>query len=97
MQYNYQHRQQQTIEEPEADALDSSLDANQQSLPKFPEWQRIRQQYFRMRKVGERLKNDTMKQREQLMKNATYVIKEDNDLEIEVSWSLSGFCWSGRL
>jgi hypothetical protein len=89
MQYNYQHRQNQTIEEPEAEPLDSTLDSSQQSLPKFPEWQRIRQQYFRMRKVGERLKNDTMKQREQLMKNATYVIKEDNDLEIEVSsWDL---------
>jgi hypothetical protein len=55
------------------------------SLPKFPEWQRIRQQYFRMRKVGERLKNDTLKQREQLMKNATYIIKgDDEEIEVDV-------------
>lgn len=85
MQYNYQQRQRQNVEDPEAVAIDADgqLDP-QQALPKFPEWQRIRQQYFRMRKVGERLKNDTLKQREQLMKNATYVIKEDNDMEIDV-------------
>lgn len=81
MQYNHQNRQQ---EDEDPEILEESVDQTQKALPNFPEWQRIRQQYFRMRKVGERLKNDTMKQREQLMKNATYVIKEDNDLEIEV-------------
>ena len=85
MQYNYQVNTTtgSNSTDPDESINKDMTQPDQASLPKFPEWQRIRQQYFRMRKVGERLKNDNLKQREQLMRSATYIIKEDDE-EVEV-------------
>jgi hypothetical protein len=56
------------------------------SLPNFPEWQKIRQQYFRMRKVGENLKTNALKQHAEVMRNATRIedVDDDEDMVVEV-------------
>ncbi|KAI6212543.1 hypothetical protein M3Y94_00038300 [Aphelenchoides besseyi] len=51
------------------------------SLPNFPAWQQIRQQYFRMRKVGEAQKQKAQLQRAEIMRDATFVVPEEDEEE----------------
>uniref|UniRef100_A0A1I7SJ34 Zf-ISL3 domain-containing protein n=1 Tax=Bursaphelenchus xylophilus TaxID=6326 RepID=A0A1I7SJ34_BURXY len=48
-------------------------------LPNFPEWQRIRQQYFRMRKVGEIQKHNQMQVRTDALRQATFIENDDDE------------------
>ncbi|KAI6185880.1 hypothetical protein M3Y98_00072300 [Aphelenchoides besseyi] len=54
------------------------------SLTSFPAWQQIRQQYFRMRKVGEAQKQKAQLQRAEIMRDATFVVPEDEEEFVEV-------------
>ncbi|CAD5223101.1 unnamed protein product [Bursaphelenchus okinawaensis] len=48
-------------------------------LPNFPDWQRIRQQYFRMRKVGEIQKHNQMQVRTDALRQATFIENDDDE------------------
>ncbi|KAI6216148.1 O-acetyl-ADP-ribose deacetylase [Aphelenchoides fujianensis] len=54
------------------------------TLPHFPAWQQIRQQYFRMRKVGEYQKQKQEMQRAEMMREATFVVADDEEGFVEV-------------